>query len=147
MVKRLASMFVLIGALSLGGCANSNLGAFLQNLADVESQAVEIVSQVKAGIAVANATVDSTITSVCAAVPQLNTGMQNFMAAVPNPGPKTREAIRVASISLTTASNACTAYVTAPPSASGRVTVLRNLWAAYTAAKKSLADANAAAGA
>ncbi len=144
-MKRLAIVFAL--ALSLGGCASGNLGAFLQNLADVESQAVDIVNKIRAGVAVASATVDQTITSVCAAVPSLNTGMQNFMAAVPNPGPKTRDAIRTASLSLATASNACTAYATAPPSATGRVTVLRNLWAAYTAAKKSLADANAAAGA
>jgi PBP1b-binding outer membrane lipoprotein LpoB len=144
-MKRLVLVCAL--ALSLGGCSTANLGAFLQNLADVESQAVDIVNKVRAGIAVANATVDQTITSVCAAVPQLNTGMQNFMAAVPNPGPKTKDAIRTASISLTTAANACNAYVTAPPSASGRVTVLRNLWAAYTAAKQSLAAANAAPGA
>jgi hypothetical protein len=144
-MKRL--FLVLTLALGLSGCANGNLGAFLQNLADVESQAVDIISKVRAGIAVANATVDQTITSVCAAVPSLNTGMQNFMAAVPNPGPRTKEAIRTASLSLTTASNACAAYATAPPNATGRVTVLRNLWAAYTAAKQSLAAANAAAGA
>lgn len=144
-MKRLAIVFAL--ALTLGGCASGNLGAFLQNLADVESQAVDIVNKVRAGVAVANATVDQTITSVCAAVPSLNTGLQNFMAAVPNPGPKTKDAIRTASLSLTTAANACSAYVTAPPSATGRVTVLRNLWAAYTAAKASLAAANAAAGA
>lgn len=134
-------------SLSLAGCANGNLGAFLQNLSDVEAQAVDIVNKVRAGVAVASATVDQTIISVCAAVPSLNAGMQNFVAAVPNPGPKTRDAIRTAGLSLATASNACSAYVTAPPSASGRVTVLRNLWAAYNAAKKSLAAANAAAGA
>lgn len=144
-MKRLLVICAL--ALSLGGCSTSNIGAFLQNLADVESQALDIVNKVRAGIAVANATVDQTITSVCAAVPQINTGMQNVMAAVPNPGPKTREAIRVTSISLTTASNACSAYLTSPPSASGRISVLRNLWAAYTEAKRSLAAANAAAGA
>jgi len=144
-MKRLAIVLAL--ALSLGGCSTANLGAFLQNLADVESQAVETVNKIRAGVAVASAAVDQTITSVCAAVPQLNAGMQNFMAAVPNPGPKTKDAIRTASISLTTASNACSAYLTAPPSATGRVTVLRNLWAAYTAAKQSLAAANAAAGA
>jgi hypothetical protein len=144
-MKRLLVICAL--ALSLGGCSTANLGAFLQNLADVESQAVDIVTKVRAGVAVASSAVDQTITSVCAAVPQLNTGMQNFMAAVPNPGPKTRDAIRTAGISLGAAQNACTAYLTAPPSASGRVTVLRNLWVAYTAAKQSLAAANAAAGA
>jgi len=144
-MKRLFIICTL--ALSLGACSTANIGAFLQNLADVEAQALEIVTKIRAGAAVASAAVDQTINSVCAAVPQLNTGVQNFMAAVPNPGPKTVNAIRVAKLSLNTASSACTAYVTAPPSATGRVTVLRNLWAAYTAAKKALADANAAAGA
>lgn len=146
-MKRFAIVFALALSLGTAGCSTANLGAFLQNLADVESQAVDIVNKVRAGVAVATATIDKTVTSVCAAVPALNSSMQNFMATVPNPGPKTREAIRTASLSLTTASNACTVYVTSPPTASGKVTVLRNLWAAYQAAKQSLAAANAAAGA
>lgn len=146
-MRKLFAVIALSSTLALGACSTVNIAAFLQNLADVEKQAVEIVAKIRQGVAVASAAVDTTINSVCVAVPQLNAGVQNVMAAVPNPGPKTREAIRVASISVATASSACAAYVTAPPSASGRVAVLRNLWAAYTAAKKALADANAAGGA
>lgn len=134
-------------ALTLGGCSTSNIGAFLQNLADVEAQAVEIIGKVRAGIAVANDTVDRTINSVCVAVPPLNASVQNFMAAVPNPGPKTVRAIQTARASIDAASRACTAYITAPPSPSGRVNVLRSLWAAYQEAKRAVAEANAAGGA
>lgn len=137
---------ILAVALSLGGCSTANIGAFLQNLADVEQQAVELITKIRAGAQVASDAVDRTINSVCVAIPGLNASVQSYMAAVPNPGPKSAQAIRTARISIDAASNACTAYVTAPQSASGRVTVLRNLWAAYQSAKQSIAAANAAAG-
>jgi len=134
-------------AFSLGGCSTSNIAAFLQNLADVEQQAVEVIGRIKGGIAVANDVVDRTINSVCIAVPQLNAAAANVIAAVPNPGPKTIRAIRTARAGIDASSAACAAYLTSPPSASGRVTVLRNLWAAYQAAKTAIRDANAAEGA
>lgn len=143
-MKRLLIVCAL--ALSLGGCSTANINAFLQNLQDVENQALEVVAQVRAGVKVANDTIDRTINSVCIAVPGLNAAAQNVMAAVPNPGPKTANAIRTARVSIDAASAACTTYITAPPSASGRVTVLRNLWAAYQAAKGAIRDANAAGG-
>jgi len=160
-MKRIFIVPAILAALTLGGCSTSNIAAFLQNLADVEQQAVEVIARVRAGIAVANDVVDRiragvrvandvidrTINSVCIAVPQLNAAAQNVIAAVPNPGPKTVNAIRTARAGIDASSAACAAYLTAPPSASGRVTVLRNLWAAYQAAKTAIRDANAAQGA
>ena len=139
-------LIVPILAFSLAGCATLNLGAFIQNLQDVEAQAVEIVSRIRAGVAVANETVDATIKSVCAAVPQLNAAVQNVMVTVANPGPKTVNAIRAARLGIGSANAACTSYMAAPPS-TGRATVLRNLWAAYQAAKQAIIVANAAEGA
>lgn len=139
-------LIVPILAISLAGCATLNLGAFLTNLADVERQAADIISRIRAGVQVANESVDLTIKSVCAAVPGLNAGVQNVMVTVVNPGPKTVNAIRTARLGINSANSACAAYVTAPPSASGRITVLRNLWAAYQAAKAALVAANAAEG-
>lgn len=139
-------LIVPVLALSLAGCSTINLGAFVRNLQDVEAQATEIVNRIRAGMAVANESVDATIKSVCAAVPQLNAGIQNVMVTVKDPGPKTINAIRTARLGANSAAAACSAYASSPPSASGRVTVLRNLWAAYQAAKAALVAANAAEG-
>jgi len=140
-------LIVPLLAISLAGCSTLNVDAFIRNLQDVEAQAVEIVSRIRAGVKVANETVDATIKSVCAAVPQLNAAVQNVMVTVANPGPKTVNAIRTARLGINSANSACDAYVMSPPSASGRVTVLRNLWAAYQAAKQAIIVANAAEGA
>jgi hypothetical protein len=134
-------------AISLAGCSTLNLGAFVQNLQDVEAQALAVVEKIRAGIAVANEQVDATIKTVCAAVPQLNVGIQNVMVTVANPGPKTVNAIKVARLGANSAAAACTSYAAAPPSASGRITVLKNLWAAYKAARDAIIAANAAEGA
>lgn len=134
-------------ALSLAGCSTTDIGAFLTNLQDVERQALEVVARIRSGVQVANEQVDLTIRSVCIALPQLNVATQNVIASVPNPGPKTVNAIRAARAGIDAAQSACTAYVTSPPSASGRVTVLRNLWTAYQAAKTAIIAANAAGGA
>lgn len=140
-------LIVPVLALTISGCSTLNIGAFLQNLQDVEAQAAEIVSRIRAGVAVANENVDATIKSVCAAVPQLNAGIQNVMVTVVNPGPRTVNAIKTARLGANSAAAACSSYASAPPSVSGRVTVLRNLWAAYQAAKNALIAANAAEGA
>ena len=140
-------LIVPVLALSLAGCSTLNLGAFIQNLQDVEAQALAVVAKIRAGVAVANESVDATIKTVCAAVPQLNTGIQNVMVTVVNPGPKTVNAIKVARLGANSAAAACASYAASPPSASGRVTVLKNLWAAYQAAKSALVAANAAEGA
>jgi hypothetical protein len=140
-------LIIPILGLSLAGCSTLNLGAFVQNLQDVEKQALEVVARIRAGVAVANEQVDATIKTVCAAVPQLNLGIQNVMVTVANPGPKTVNAIKVARLGANSAASACAAYAASPPSASGRITVLRNLWAAYQAAKNAIIAANAAEGA
>lgn len=137
---------ILLLPLALAGC-NVNVAALLTNLADVEQSALEVVSRVRAGAKVAGETVDRTITSVCVtAVPGVSLSLQTFMASVPNPGPRTARAIGVARVSIDTAQRACTEYVTRPPSASGRGTVLLKLQAAYGEAKAALREANAAAG-
>ena len=140
-------LIIPVLALSLGGCSTTDIGAFIQNLQDVERQALEVVARIRAGVQVANETVDATIKSVCIAIPSLNAAAQNVIATVPNPGPKTVAAIRTARLGINSATSACNAYAAAPPSASGRVTVLRNLWAAYQAAKTAIQVANAAEGA
>lgn len=139
-------LIVPLIAITLAGCSTINLGAFVRNLQDVEAQALEVVNRIRAGVAVANESVDATIKSVCAAVPQLNAGIQNVMVTVVNPGPKTVNAIKTARLGANSAAAACSAYASAPPSPSGRVTVLRNLWGAYQAAKAALVAANAAEG-
>lgn len=131
-------------ALSLGGC---NIATILASLSDVEAQARDVVGKVRAGVKVASDQVDRTITSVCAtAVPGVTLSLQSFAAGMPNPGPRTARAIGIARTSIDTAQRACTEYATTPPSASGRVAVLRKLHAAYEGAKAALQDANAAAG-
>lgn len=137
-------LIALALATSLGGCANLNLGAFIQNWQDVESQVLDVVSRVKSKVDVINADIDFAIRSTCGALPGVSGGIQSVISAVPNPGPKTRNAITVAQTSLNAATAACSGYIASPTAPTA---TLLKLWAAYNSAKNAVIAANNAAGA
>jgi hypothetical protein len=124
-------------ALSLAGCT-------FAEFAQVETDALAVIAQIKARAQVAAAVVDATILKVCNALPAVNASIQAISAAVPNPGPKTQKALRTGNDSMVGAAAACDAYALAKPAE--KPALLLQLWAGYNAGKAAAVAAHAAGG-
>jgi hypothetical protein len=122
-------------ALALAGCT---LDQFYQ----VEADALAVVAQIKARVPVIAAQIDATIIKVCNALPAVNASIMSIAAAIPNPGPKTQNALRNGNNAMIGAAAACDAYALARPSE--KPALLLQLWAGYNAGKAAAVAAHAA---
>lgn len=135
MLKRYLAICAV--ALSLGGCT-------WEQFAQVEADALAVVANIRAGAKVAAAVTDAAILNVCNALPAVNASIQAISAAVPNPGPKTRAALRTGNDSMIGAAAACDAYALAKPGE--KPALLLQLWSGYNAGKAAAVAAHAAGG-
>ena len=137
-MKRL--LIICTVALSLGGC---NTAGFFQDVRDVKQQALEVIAKIRAGYVVVAAEIDATVSRVCSALPAVNATLMSVQSTIPNPGPRTANAVREGNAAMAGAAAACNEYA----STADKKGVLKRLWNAYNAGEAAAAVAHAAGGA
>lgn len=134
---------VLAGSVLLMGAAGPVTCS--QQAQDDEARLLALATQIRAGAAVGAQAIQSGFDVLCANGGAVNAGVQNIKSVIAagGPGPKTSANLAAADKSLAVLNNACNASPGA--SSSALVSLFREGWAAYLAAKNYSNAANATA--